>query len=54
MELVESGWIRLAPPADAESLAKAINSAMGRPRGSVAPYGTGSAAKAFVDTLSFL
>lgn len=54
VELVESGWNRLAPPADAESLVKVINSAMGSRGGSVTPYGTGSAAQAIVEKLSCL
>jgi UDP-GlcNAc3NAcA epimerase len=52
VELVESGWNRLAPPVDAQSLVRVIKAALGSRGDPVAPYGTGNAAQAIVDTLS--
>ena len=54
VELVESGWNRLAPPVDAQSLVRVIKAALGSRGEPVAPYGTGSAAQAIVDKLSEL
>lgn len=54
VELVESGWNRLAPPGDAQSLARMIEAALGSRGGAVAPYGNGNAAQAIVDKLSAL
>jgi UDP-GlcNAc3NAcA epimerase len=54
VELVESGWNRLAPPVDAQSLVRLIKAALGSRGEPVAPYGTGSAAQAIVDKLSEL
>jgi len=54
VELVESGWNRLAPPVDAQSLVRVIKAALGSRGGPVAPYGTGNAAQAIVDKLSEL
>ena len=54
VELVESGWNRLAPPVDAQSLVRVIKAALGSRGDSVTPYGTGSAAQAIVDKLSEL
>lgn len=54
VELVESGWNRLAPPVDAQSLIRVIKAALGSRGGPVAPYGTGNAAQAIVDKLSEL
>jgi UDP-GlcNAc3NAcA epimerase len=54
VELVESGWNRLAPPVDAQSLVRVIKAALGSRGYPVAPYGTGSAAQVIVDRLSVL
>lgn len=54
MELVESGWNRLAPPVDAQSLIRVMRAALGSRGDPVAPYGTGSAAQDIVDKLSEL
>lgn len=43
-ELVESGWNRLAAPADSTSVARAMMDARGSSGKPVAPYGTGNAA----------
>lgn len=54
VELVASGWNRLAPPGDAQSLVRTIKAALGSRGDPVAPYGTGSAAQVIVDKLSVL
>lgn len=54
VELVESGWNRLAPPVDAQLLIRSIQAALGSRGGDVAPYGNGSAAPAIVDRLSVM
>jgi len=54
VELVDSGWNRLAPPVDTQSLIRVIKASLGSRGGSVAPYGTGSAAQVIVDRLSVL
>lgn len=54
VELVESGWNRLGPPVDAQSLVRVIKAALGSRGDPVAPYGTGNAAQAIVDKLSEL
>jgi UDP-GlcNAc3NAcA epimerase len=43
VELVETGWNRLAPPVDAEGVAKVIQAASGTRGEATAPYGTGRA-----------
>lgn len=52
VELLESGWNRLAPPVDAQSLVRVIKATLGSRGEPVAPYGTGNAAKAILDKLS--
>jgi len=52
MELVESGWNRLAPPTDALSLKLAIEGALGSRGKDVKPYGEGNAAGKIVDRLA--
>lgn len=52
VELVDSGWNRLAPPADVQSLVRVIDAGLGSRGEPVAPYGTGNAAQAIVDKLS--
>lgn len=52
VELIESGWNRLAPPTDALSLKLAIASAMGTHGQDVKPYGEGNAARMIVDRLA--
>jgi len=51
VELVESGWNRLAPPIDATGLAAIIQAAVGTKGKSVTPYGQGNAAQGIVETL---
>ena len=45
VELLKSGWNRLAPPTDAESVAAAIGAALGSRGAAVQPYGSGDAAQ---------
>jgi len=52
VELISSGWNRLAPPADGASLAGAITSAAGSVGEAVRPYGDGDAAEKIVMYLS--
>ena len=52
VELVESGWNRLAPPTDALSLKMAIVGALGSRGMDVKPYGEGNAAGLIVDRLA--
>ena len=54
VELVDSGWNRLAPPVDAQSLCRLLNVALGSHGDPVAPYGSGCAALAIVEKLSEL
>ena len=51
VELVESGWNRLAPPTDPRSLELAIRAALGSRGKDVRPYGDGNAAGKIVDRL---
>lgn len=51
VELVESGWNRLAPPINADSVLKCLYSSLGRGGDDVAPYGTGKAASHIVKRL---
>ncbi len=44
VELVQSGWNRLAPPVDGGSVATAINAALGNRGHDIRPYGAGNAA----------
>lgn len=52
VELVESGWNRLAPPTDSLSLKRAIEGAFGSRGEDVKPYGEGNAAGMIVDRLA--
>jgi UDP-GlcNAc3NAcA epimerase len=52
VELLESGWNRLAPPVNSNSLVSVIKSALGSRGEHVFPYGNGSAAQYIVDKLS--
>ena len=54
VELLESGWNRLAPPVDAQSLVRAIKDTLGSRGEPVAPYGNGNAARSIADKLSEL
>lgn len=54
VELLESGWNRLAPPVDSHSLIWKIKSALGSRGEPVVPYGTGGAAQSIVEKLSEL
>ena len=51
VELIESGWNRLAPPRDAASVAAAVLAAIGSQGAEVQPYGTGDAALKIVERL---
>jgi UDP-GlcNAc3NAcA epimerase len=51
VELVESGWNRLAPPTDSLSLRLAIKGAVGNRGKDVEPYGQGNAAELIVARL---
>lgn len=44
VELVDAGWNRLAPPADAATVAAAVRAALGSRGRDIAPYGQGDAA----------
>lgn len=54
VELLESGWNRLAPPVDSQSLVDMIKSALGSQGDPISPYGTGGAAQSIVNKLSEL
>jgi UDP-GlcNAc3NAcA epimerase len=51
-ELVEAGWNRLAPPADAASVLKSLQDSIGSAGTPVAPYGAGDAATRIVQRLA--
>lgn len=51
VELVESGWNRLAPPVSADAVRSAVLSAIGTQGADVQPYGTGDAARRIVERL---
>ena len=51
VELIESGWNRLAPPVNASSLAGMIKEALGSSGKPVRPYGDGDAAQKIVQRL---
>ncbi len=51
LELVEAGWNRLAPPADAASVAAAILTALGTKGEAVAPYGDGQAGRRIAERI---
>lgn len=51
VELVESGWNRLAIPISADSLVKIFREALGSQGRDVSPYGVGAAAKNIVEHL---
>jgi len=53
VELVESGWNRLAPPTDPRSLERSILGALGSRGKDVRPYGDGNAAGRIVDRLEY-
>jgi UDP-GlcNAc3NAcA epimerase len=52
LELIETGWNRLAPPIDAATLAGAFNKALGSRGHDVKPYGFGDSARKLVDNLA--
>jgi UDP-GlcNAc3NAcA epimerase len=52
VELVESGWNRLAPPCDAASVAGAVLGAIGTCGAEVQPYGAGDAASRIAQRLA--
>jgi UDP-GlcNAc3NAcA epimerase len=51
VELVESGWNRLAPPVSSQAVAEAILAAIGSQGQLVMPYGKGDAAEKIVSSL---
>lgn len=51
VELVDSGWNRLAPPIESDAVAAAISSSTGARGADVAPYGPGDAALRIARTL---
>ncbi|SDE72364.1 UDP-GlcNAc3NAcA epimerase [Massilia sp. PDC64] len=51
-ELVDAGWNRLAPPADATSVLQSLQAGLGRMGEDIAPYGSGDAAARIVERLS--
>lgn len=51
VELVESGWNRLAPPTSAQTVADAVLSAVGARGADIRPYGDGNAATKIVECL---
>jgi UDP-GlcNAc3NAcA epimerase len=51
LELVESGWNRLAPPDDIEKVVSVILGALGTKGQTITPYGNGDAGKRIVDIL---
>ena len=52
MELIESGWNRLAPPTSAESIDAVLRSAIGSRGAASRPYGNGDAAQRIVARLA--
>ena len=52
VELVESGWNRLAPPVYSDALVSAIEAALGSTGRAVQPYGDGQAASSIAARLS--
>ncbi|MBL8306978.1 MAG: UDP-N-acetylglucosamine 2-epimerase (non-hydrolyzing) [Rubrivivax sp.] len=52
VELVDSGWNRLAPPRDAATVAAALHAAIGSRGRDVQPYGEGDAAQRIVARLA--
>lgn len=52
VELVESGWNRLAPPVDADTVLSALRDSIGSTGQKVKPYGAGDAAKRIIEQLS--
>lgn len=51
VELVQAGWHRLAPPADTDSVAAALQAALGSRGRPVQPYGAGDAAERIAERL---
>ena len=51
IELIESGWNRLAPPRSRDAVCKAVLSAVGSHGAEVQPYGTGDAARRIAERL---
>lgn len=51
VELVETGWNRLAPPTDAGALQKILTATLGCQGQDVAPYGSGDASKKITNSL---
>lgn len=52
VELLDTGWNRLAPPRDTGSVLEQLHAALGSIGAEVAPYGDGNAAQAIVQRLS--
>lgn len=51
IELIESGWNKLAPPTDSSSLIDSLVSSIGTQGTNVSPYGHGNAAELILDRL---
>jgi UDP-GlcNAc3NAcA epimerase len=51
VELVDSGWNRLAPPSVAKDILKVLQESLGSKGQQVKPYGDGKAAKKIVSAL---
>jgi UDP-GlcNAc3NAcA epimerase len=51
VELLESGWNRLAPPESADGVRSAVQSAAGTRGADIQPYGSGDAARQIVERL---
>lgn len=51
-ELVEAGWNRVAPPADAASVLANLRASVGTRGSEIAPYGDGDASRRIVDRLA--
>jgi len=51
VELVESGWNRLAPPTDSAAVVTALHAALNSTGKQIRPYGNGDAAKMIVNEL---
>ena len=50
-ELVDAGWVRIAPPDDPEDVAVSILDSVGRTGQDIQPYGTGNAAGIIVEKI---
>jgi UDP-GlcNAc3NAcA epimerase len=51
VELIDAGWNRLAPPVDAKTISKIVDSALGTTGADINPYGQGYAAQQIVEKI---